>query len=369
MHNQYDIILVLPHSGYHGLAIKAHRLINEWQKHNRRVLVIAFKEAAGASPIAHYPDKIVFRKYDLNDPPSRFQKLPTLIQSLVQLRSIFRKHRNTPIVSLGGDANTKTCIASLGLNNEVYIALFVDPKTFIETFGFKLQMRLLFKGVKGVLVNVNANAKALQEAFPQYPYHKLPNLIPRSLLMSENTQKQPILLTVGRFIELKGQHLIIEAFSKIAPIFPDWQLYLLGSGPNKHALQEQIIRHQLEPQILLLDEDPNPAPVYQKASIYIQYSSSEGFTGSLLEAMASGCCCITADSSEGPLELVKHNANGLVVPYPDINQLSLAMERLMSDPSLRNRLTADHENSVSPFFSDRAIEEWNQLLFPTPPKN
>ena len=58
----------------------------------------------------------------------------------------------------------------------------------------------------------------------------------------------------------------------------------------------------------------------------------------LLEAMAAGLAVIVNDASPGPLELVTHGQNGLVVPHDDAAALARAMLRLQTNPQLRIRL-------------------------------
>jgi len=76
---------------------------------------------------------------------------------------------------------------------------------------------------------------------------------------------------------------------------------------------------------------------YQSAQIYVQPSRFEGMSNAILEAMASGLPIIATDVDGNP-DLVNEGENGLLVPTDDPPRLAAAMQQLLTDPELREKM-------------------------------
>ena len=78
---------------------------------------------------------------------------------------------------------------------------------------------------------------------------------------------------------------------------------------------------------------------YERATLFVLSSRYEGFPNVLLEAMATGCCCISADCPQGPAELIEDGRNGRLMAATASNQQWVnALDALLTCPSERQRL-------------------------------
>jgi glycosyltransferase involved in cell wall biosynthesis len=99
-------------------------------------------------------------------------------------------------------------------------------------------------------------------------------------------------LYCGRFAPVKRLTAMLEAFSQ-AP----GHLLLLGEGPELEALRAQAAQPALRGRVSFHAPVENPAAAYRAADLYLSTSHTEGMSGSMLEAMASGLAILAAPAS------------------------------------------------------------------------
>ena len=153
-------------------------------------------------------------------------------------------------------------------------------------------------------------------------------------------RRTQIILNVGTIAFHKGQHLLAEAFARLAPDFPDWQLKLVGyCGQKKCADQIHSIiqEHGLQDRIHFCGSDSNPTHLYEDAEIYVQPSLVEGLGLSLQEAMFHGRACI-GSSVGGIPELILNPTMGILFPGGNVSALATALASLMEDSEKRDEL-------------------------------
>ena len=144
---------------------------------------------------------------------------------------------------------------------------------------------------------------------------------------------------IGRLVEEKGVHHLLEAVSKLNF---DWRLRLLGGGPLLNEFREQATRLNIADKVQFDGQVPStevPA-YYQKLDVLVLPSLTrpnwkEQFGRVLVEAMASGVPVIGSDS--GAIPDVIGDA-GLIFPEGDSHALSEQMTRLYQDHALYQNL-------------------------------
>lgn len=111
---------------------------------------------------------------------------------------------------------------------------------------------------------------------------------------SDGQQKR--FLAVGRFSpKHKGFDLLIQAFTLFAQKNKEWQLDIVGDGPEKDMLQQMIHEHQLDKRITLHPFTHEIQKYYSSASVYVLSSRWEGMPLVLVEAMSHGLPVIASD--------------------------------------------------------------------------
>jgi len=142
-------------------------------------------------------------------------------------------------------------------------------------------------------------------------------------------------ITVGRLVPYKGTDMILDAMGG-SELLKQCELIVVGDGPQRYALEEQISALDLSNVRLLGWKDQNELSAELRAAqVFIFPSLREFGGGVVLEAMASGLPCVIADYG-GPAELVDSSC-GILLPLKSrqemVSNLRSAMESLMKDPT------------------------------------
>jgi glycosyltransferase involved in cell wall biosynthesis len=120
---------------------------------------------------------------------------------------------------------------------------------------------------------------------------------------------RPTLISVGLLIERKGHHRIIEAMRQL----PEYELLIVGEGPEHALLARLIEQHGLGDRVRLLGPRPHgelPA-LYGAADALVLASSREGWANVLLESMACGTPVVASNIPGNP-EVVSSADAGVI---------------------------------------------------------
>ena len=134
----------------------------------------------------------------------------------------------------------------------------------------------------------------------------------------------------------KALDLLQEAFARIRHLKPGIKLLLVGSGPELPRLEANGRR------LGLLDDckfvpGTSLVPQFLRAlDIFVLCSRSEGFSNTLLEAMACGCCAIGSRVGGTP-ELIGNDERGLLFRSGDAGDLAKKLAILIENEQMRRR--------------------------------
>lgn len=140
-----------------------------------------------------------------------------------------------------------------------------------------------------------------------------------------DTVREQIIVSVGRLAYPKEYGLLLEAF-KQADI--PMQLEIVGDGPDKQKIQEQIAQLGLASRVILRSNLQGPEEVRDelaKASVFILISKHEGLPMTILEAMAAGLPVIASRVGGIPEEI--DSFCGILVNNTK-EEIAAAIERL-----------------------------------------
>ena len=128
------------------------------------------------------------------------------------------------------------------------------------------------------------------------------NAVDQSIFFNKHGKRDKIILAVGRREYQKDYPSLIEAFKNILDDYPDYKLYIAGSGQLENKLKDKVRKLGILKSVKFLGQVPNDAlpDLYNKAEIFVLSSFWEGFPKVLLEAMACGCKVVSTKVDSAP---------------------------------------------------------------------
>jgi glycosyltransferase involved in cell wall biosynthesis len=170
--------------------------------------------------------------------------------------------------------------------------------------------------------------------------------------------RPPVILSVARLVEKKGLSDLLAAVDILRRRGRSFRVEIVGEGPQRQALQDQVARLDLNDYVSLAGAQTYDAVcrAYERASIFAlpclvaPDGDRDGIPNVLLEAMGSGIP-VVASAVSGIPELIESERNGLLVPPSSPVELADALDRLLASPDLRNRLTLAARRKIETHFS------------------
>ncbi|HYZ29755.1 MAG TPA: glycosyltransferase family 4 protein [Thermoleophilaceae bacterium] len=162
---------------------------------------------------------------------------------------------------------------------------------------------------------------------------------------------EQLILLVGRLVYEKGFHLALEALPGVIKRLGNVRFVVCGTGTAEADLKEQARELKLmqHGSFIGWTGDDTLHSLYRVADLCVVPSIYEPFGLVALEAMASGCLCLVADTG-GLREVVPEDGTaGLRFRARDPRSLGRMIEKMLTDPELRERLTTEAREHVLKF--------------------
>jgi glycosyltransferase involved in cell wall biosynthesis len=169
--------------------------------------------------------------------------------------------------------------------------------------------------------------------------------------------KKKKILCVARFTQQKGLEFFIRACNILKDKRIDFEAEIVGEGPLKNLLQEEINKLNLVHQVSLVKVVPqeNLNQLYAESYLCVLPSIDEGFGLVLVEAQLCQRPVIGTKSGGIP-DIIVDGVTGLLVPPQDYLSLASAMERILTDQNLAENLSEAGYVSAKAKFSPETIQ-------------
>lgn len=138
------------------------------------------------------------------------------------------------------------------------------------------------------------------------------------------------LLYIGRLIEVKGIHILLEAMKKLINQGENVELNILGDGPLRSEYEQLSKKLGIEGKVHFQGYVMDKQMFYENAMIFVYPSiCQEAFGISLVEALEQGMLCVASDAGGIP-EIIEDGRDGFLFQNGDSDDLAEALRRAIN---------------------------------------
>lgn len=341
--------------------------------------------------ILHYGSEIPEKNVNgLNMPSSPLQRWKQQIKhfNLQKLRSL--KYRNGQNASLEylidffKKNQYDTIYCHFGTNGKLIAELKAlgviskETKLVVRFHGLDMNFKKYPIGYYDTLINYSAivlfGTKIAHDKLLRYGFNKLINLpvgiknqnIVSSENLKENKRDNFKILSIGRFIELKGHKISVDIISNLSQ--ENVSLEIIGDGPLMEEIKKAIENRNLQNRIILHGAKPHEfvfkkleeAQIYIYTGIYDSEGRCENQATSVLEAMAKGKIVVASNLGGIPDYLIE-NKTGFLSEPGNIDEFVKKLEFII-DNWVTEEIKQIRINAVEMIRKNYAQENLNQKL-------
>lgn len=192
----------------------------------------------------------------------------------------------------------------------------------------------------------------------KFDYVYNPNSFP---LQTSLFKKKKEIIYVGRLDNRsKKVGRLIKVWSKVGKKYPDWNLTIVGDGPDRNQLE--VLKKKYQVGNLTFEGFQSPIEYYKRASIICMTSSFEGFPMVLIEAMQFGCVPIAFDSFEAIHDVIIPEKTGELVKPFKIKDYINKLSNLIDDDTKRTTMSDAASMYVARFDVKTIADRWEYIL-------
>ena len=284
------------------------------------------------------------------------------------LHNYMQQYPDMTVIAFSQPAMPIAVLAAADLPNRLIVSERADPnrlmkkrygKPFIEKYFVRADAAVFQTEDAKAVYPENIAKKGtvifnpLKENLPE-PYHG---------------ERNKNITTFCRISNQKNLPMLVDAFAKVYKKHPDYTLRIIGDAPNDEGkavmniLNRKISEFDLTKAV---DFEPFKKNVHEaiiKDCMYVNSSDYEGISNAMLESMAIGMPVVCTDCPIGGAKAtITDGENGLLVPIKDADALAEAINRIISDNSLADKLSQNSSLLRDDLSLDKITEKWIELL-------
>ena len=200
-----------------------------------------------------------------------------------------------------------------------------------------------------IVAYIKAQTEKPERVFLTHTFGTLPSDAPLTRADFNIPEDKPIVLLLARMHFEKGVDVLLHAAREV-----DGYFLLAGEGPERDAYHKLAERLGVMERVRFLGWRRDRAALLDLADVCVLPSRHETFGTVMAEAWGKGVALI-ASKTPGPKQYITHGENGLLFEIGDAAGLASALQALLQDNDLRERLVAGGRRTYASGFSKEAV--------------
>ena len=285
-----------------------------------------------------------------------------------KMKEIIGDHKNATVISFLQPSIPITLLAAKNLPNRIILSERGNPQRLMKKrYGRKFIEKYYQRAYKVVFQTDDA-----KNVYPQNIAEKgvvISNPIKANLPEPYHGERNKYITTFCRISKQKNLPNLLQAFLIVHQKHPDYQLRIIGDTYNAEGelvlndLQKFIKQNALDKNVVFESFMQNVHEAIIKDCMYVNSSDYEGISNAMLEAMAIGMPVVCTDCPIGGVKAtINDGENGLLVPIRNAEALANAMNRVIEDKELADKLLQNASQIREELSLDKITEKWMQLL-------
>ena len=256
-----------------------------------------------------------------------------VIKMMFYVRAKIKQVDPDVILAFGEWTNPFVIMSVMGLNIPIYVSDRMNPLAKLPWIS-EILKKVLYKKATGIIAQ-SAFAKDILQKKTNSNNIKIINN-PVNAIDKIQCEPKKRIVTVGRLSPEKGHRFLIEAFAMLKNT--NWELSIVGDGIEMSKLKKLAAYLYVTERVIFHGHLIDFRQQLSEAQIFVLPSLSEGFPNALIEAMSVPLACISTNFFQGKNEIIEHGLNGLIVEPGNVDELAAAIEKLIVDEGLRQKL-------------------------------
>ena len=325
-----------------------------------QVLMVTQYQKEDEYELARGIDRVIS---DITPQETTDSRIVNFWRRLEKLHRIWKQEKPDLVLSCAGKNNFMTIVSTMFTKTKPLVSVVGEAKEEYPGKLMRLLANLLFPHAAGVVLQTERSRSFFSKRVGKMAVILPNSLNPLFIRPAFQGEREKRIVSVGRMDANKNHEMMIRAFAKLAAKYPEYTLIIYGDGELRSHLEKLIDSLELSDRVYLPGVILNVADEIEKASLFLLTSYSEGVSNALIEAMALGLPVIATDvPSGGTVELIEHGKNGWIIPVGDEAALEKAMNKLLSDRDLAERLGAQARMLQERFAPDRVNRQWQNYF-------
>lgn len=174
--------------------------------------------------------------------------------------------------------------------------------------------------------------------------------------------KKNQVLVVGRLSEKQKRiSIIIRIWKDIEKKHKDWELIIVGNGPDKKNYETLAQKYKLT-NVRFVGQQSNTGAFYKDAKIFMMTSIWEGWGLTLVEALYYQCVPILFDNFSACHDIITNGKNGILIPNNNRMIFTEKLDELIKDQTKLNKLASECRESIQKFNIDNIYTKWQEKI-------
>mgnify|MGYP001166795919 CR=1 FL=1 len=361
----FNLIFFLPSFTFNGAGNSTFRLCNKLNKKKYKICIISLGKNSHKANLK----KIGCKIYEL--------KSKSVLSAMFKIYSIVKKtFKNKTdkniFISAHHHANIFSIIFLRLLKNIKIIGIertdiselliFDNILTYSKNLLIYLLVKVFYRKADLIISNSKSGKKDLSKLCNT----RVVNIPSPSFEFIKNKKKKKIrkvfkLIAVGRLVKEKGYKTIIKALYNLK--IKNFNMQILGDGPEKKNLNNLIRAHHLEKKIKLIGFKKNTSKYYDKSNLFINASLFEGFPNAVVEAINHNIPVICSNCKGGMNEILLSGKGGDMFPVNDFRELSKKITLFFKNSAKLNKKLTIARRNIKKYSISAHVKKYEKVFY------